>query len=140
MNELNGTLTACGYDPESGTMEELNTLNNLPDDFLGFNKSAAVRVHPNGKFVYASNRGDLSSITAFGIQEDGSIEVVQVQDKDINFPRDFNIDPSGTFMLVGNQHGKSIVVFRIDPSSGEMVETGHKLEISQPTCIVFLED
>jgi len=138
LNELNGTLTACSYDSESGILEELNTLNNLPDDFSGFNKSAAVRVHPDGKFVYASNRGDMNSITAFGILEDGSIEAVHIQDKGINFPRDFNIDPSGTFMLVGNQHGKSIVVFRIDPSSGKMVETEHKLEISQPTCIVFL--
>jgi 6-phosphogluconolactonase len=138
LNELNGTLTACTYDPENGVMEELNTLSTLPDDFAGFNKSAAVRVHPNGKYVYASNRGDLNSISVFKILNDGSIELVQIQDKNINFPRDFNIDPSGTWLLAENQQGRSIEVFSIDQASGELIETGNKLEISQPTCIVFL--
>ncbi|MBL7113485.1 MAG: lactonase family protein [Bacteroidales bacterium] len=139
LNELNGTLTACSYDQDRGVISEINTLMNLPADFSGFNKSAAVRVHPEGKFVYASNRGDLNSITVFKIREDGSIEQVQVQDQHINWPRDFNIDPSGTFLLAENKLGNSIVVFRIDPESGKLVETGKEIPVRQPSCIVFLD-
>ncbi len=137
VNELNGSLTACSYDQDDGVISEINTLMNLPADFSGFNKSAAVRVHPNGKFVYASNRGDRNSISSFSIQEDGSIELLQVQDKKINWPRDFNIDPTGKYLLAENMNGNNIVVFRIDPSSGKLTETENKLLISQPTCIVF---
>jgi 6-phosphogluconolactonase len=140
LNELNGTLTACSYDKNHGVISEINTLSTLPDGFSGYNKSAAVRVHPEGKFVYASNRGDLNSIAAFKILEDGSVKLIQVQDKHINWPRDFNIDPAGTFLLAENLQADNIYVFRIDGSSGELIETGKMLEISQPLCIDFPGD
>jgi len=139
LNELNGTIIACRYDTGKGVMSEINTLNTLQDDFSGFNKSAAIRVHPGGHFVYASNRGDLNSIAAFSIKEDGSIAKVQIQDGGINWPRDFNIDPTGQFLLAENQRGNNIVVFKIDPSSGKIIPTKNELKISQPTCIVFTD-
>ena len=140
LNELNGTLTACTYSQESGVMNELNTLSTLPDDFSGYNKSAAVRAHPNGKYVYASNRGDLNSIAVFKILEDGSVELIQVQDKNINWPRDFNIDPTGNWLLAENLRANSIIVFTIDPETGKLAETEYNIKISKPLCIVFLDD
>jgi 6-phosphogluconolactonase len=138
VNELNGTLISCRYDPEHGIIEPVNTLKNLEEECTGINYPAAVRVHPGGGFVYASNRGDHSSITVFKLIESGSIERVQVQDQGIDWPRDFNIDPSGKFLLVANQRGNSIVVFRIDRSSGRLEPAGQVLNISKPTSIVFL--
>jgi 6-phosphogluconolactonase len=138
VNELNGTLTSCSYDPEQGTIKEINTQSTLEEDFTGYNKSAAVRIHPDGQTIYASNRGDRNSISVFRIIADGSMEREQVQDQDINWPRDFSIDPSGRYLLVANQKGNSIVVFRIDPVSGKLESTGKKINLSQPTCILFL--
>jgi len=137
VNELNGNLTACSYDPEHGIIKEINTLSTLEEDFTGHNYPAAVRMHPGGRIVYASNRGDRNSVSVFRISDNGAVERIQVQDQNINWPRDFNIDPYGKFLLVANQQGNSIVVFRIDAGSGKLAPAGQQLLISQPTCIIF---
>jgi 6-phosphogluconolactonase len=66
--------------------------------------------------------------------------MVQIQDKGINWPRDFNIDPTGTFLLAENLEEDNIIVFTIDHDTGKLVETEYAIEISKPLCIVFLEE
>lgn len=136
-NELSSSVTALTYDAEKGTFKKLNTLSTLPEPTKG-NSTAEVLVHPNGKFVYVSNRGH-NSIAIFSVNQDtGELKAVGHQGKGINIPRNFNIDPSGKWMLVANQDGNSVIVFKIDTDTGMLTPTEEKAEVGSPVCIKFV--
>ena len=139
VHELNGTLTSCNFDQHTGRMEEINTERNLPADFTGNNYPAAVRVHPDGQYVYASNRVGDNSISVFRISGSGEIERIQVMEDVPAHPRDFNIDPSGKFLLVAGQQGDAIEIFRIDGNNGKLIRTGQKIQMKAPACILFMD-
>jgi len=139
VNELNSTLTACRYDKYSGSIFLLNTLSTITDNYVGPSYPAAVRVHPGGRFVYASNRGDTSSISVFRILDDGRIEQIQVLSGVPAWPRDFNIDPKGRFILIAGEYGNAIEVYRIDPDTGALYPSGEKTTLRSPANILFID-
>jgi 6-phosphogluconolactonase len=139
ISELAGTITAFAYDPASGALNKIQTITTLPADFHGFNGSAEVCVHPNGKFLYGSNRGH-DSIAVYRIDPaKGTLTFVERQTADIKTPRSFNIDPTGTFCLVANQGSDNVVVFRINQKTGVLEPTGHKISVGKPVCVCFLK-
>jgi 6-phosphogluconolactonase len=138
INELDGTITTFAYEPASGTLTEIQTITTLPDDFTGRRSCAEVRVHPNGKFLYGSNRGH-DSIVVYRIDPaKGTLRFVEHERAGIKTPRNFNIDPTGKFCLVANQGADSVIVFKIDQKTGALEPTGHKISIGKPVCIRFL--
>ncbi len=138
INELACTVTAFAYEPASRTLSEIQTIPTLPAEFSGSSSCAEVRVHPNGKFLYGSNRGH-DSIAVYRIDPaKGTLTLVEFKTADIKTPRNFNIDPTGKFCLVANQGSDSVVVFRIDPQTGALESTGHKITVGRPVCIRFL--
>jgi len=135
--EMASTLTALAYDASKGALKVLNTLSTLPEPTKG-NSTAETVVHPNGKFVYTSNRGH-DSIAIFAIdQSTGRIKALGHQGEGIKVPRSFNIDPSGKWMVVANQDGDSLIVFAIDPETGMLKPTGQKVEVGSPVCVMFV--
>jgi 6-phosphogluconolactonase len=139
INEMGGTITAFAYNPASGGLTEIQTVSTLPDGFTGLNACAEVRVHPNGRFLYGSNRGQ-DSIAVYRIDPaKGTLTFVERENTGIKTPRNFNIDPTGKFCLVANQDGDSIVVFKIDQKTGVLEPTGNKITIGKPVCIRFLK-
>lgn len=138
INELACTVTAFTYEPASGALSEIQTVPTLPAGFSGSSSCAEVRVHPNGKFLYGSNRGH-DSITVYRIDPaKGTLTLVEFETADIKTPRNFNIDPTGAFCLVANQGSDSVVVFGIDPQTGSLNPTGHQISVGKPVCIRFL--
>jgi 6-phosphogluconolactonase len=137
LNEMRSSVGAFRYDAGRGTLAELQTLSTLPGGFSGQSSGAEIEVHPNGKFVYASNRGH-DSIAAFRIDPAGGMltagERTPTQGKT---PRGFAIDPSGRFLLAGNQNSGTLVVFRIDPATGGLTSVGAPLQIPSPVSVVF---
>ena len=139
LNELLSTVTTFRYDASRGSLKELQTLSTLPKDWSGSNSTAEIVVHPNARFVYASNRGD-DSIVIFRIDSSrGTLTFVDRTPTQGKTPRNFAIDPSGTFLLAANQDSGSIVTFRIDPQTGRLTSTGDMLEVPSPVCILFAE-
>ena len=136
-NEMLSTLTAMSYDASKGEFKVLNTLSTIPAPDKN-NSTAETVVHPNGKFVYTSNRGH-NSIAIFAIdQSTGKIKAIGHQGEGINIPRNFNIDPTGKWMVVANQDGDSIIVFAIDGRTGQLKPTGQKAEVGSPVCVKFV--
>ncbi|GAB2791126.1 lactonase family protein [Rhabdobacter roseus] len=135
LNELDATLVSCRIS-DQGVLSEIQTVNTLPADFKGANKSAAIRLHPNGKYVYASNRG-YNGITAYRIGTDGRLEQVDTQTQGIDTPRDFNVDPTGKYLLVANQETNDLVVYDIDAQTGTLRFRQKGPTVAGPTCIVF---
>jgi 6-phosphogluconolactonase len=138
VNELNHSLTACRWDPSTGSLEEINTALTVEESHEGMKYPAAVRVHPNGKYVYASTRGENSCISTFSIAEDGSIERIQIMENVPFWPRDFNIDPSGDYLISAGERSNDLRLYTIDQESGLLTETPGSLELPAPANIVFL--
>jgi 6-phosphogluconolactonase (cycloisomerase 2 family) len=136
-NELDSTVTAMRFDRAKGTFSKLNTVTTLPEPTKG-NSTAETVVHPNGKFVYVSNRGH-NSIAVFEIEQgSGEVRAKGHQGEGIKVPRAFNIDPTGKWMIVANQDGHDIVVFKIDTETGKLTPTGQKGKVGSPVCVKFV--
>jgi 6-phosphogluconolactonase len=137
-NELNSTVTACSYDPSRGVMTELNTLPTVPETYAGSKYPAAIRIAPDGRFVYASTRGDMSSITVFRVEADGSLSEIQVMENVPGWPRDFNIDPSGHLLIAAGERSNEIELFHMDSNTGKLSRSGIKCSLPSPGCILYI--
>jgi 6-phosphogluconolactonase len=138
INELLSTITAFAYDAKVGSLKEIETVSTLPAGFSGTNYTAEVVVHPSGKFLYGSNRGD-DSLALFRIDaRTGKLTAAGHSKTQGQMPRNFNIDPSGGWLLAANQRSNNLVVFRIDPASGALSQVGAPVSLNSPVCIRFL--
>ena len=94
-------------------------------------------MHPSGKFLYGSNRGD-DSIAMFAVDpESGKLIAMGHVSSGGKTPRNFAIDPTGKWLLATNQNSNNICVFRIDPTSGKLEATGEEIKVSHPVCVKF---
>jgi len=138
VSELSSTATSFAYDAKKGTLKEIGTVSTLPPGFSGRNDVAEAAVHPNGKFLYVSNRGN-DSIAILSIdQAKGTLAPVGGVPTGGKEPRHFAIDPSGKYLLAENQFSNNIVVFKIDAATGGLTPTGQVVEGPSPVNMVFL--
>jgi 6-phosphogluconolactonase len=138
INEMGNTIVAYTYDQHTGLMTMFQTVSTLPDGFTGDNTTAEIAVHPSGKFLYGSNRGD-DSIAIFTVDPaTGKLTAAGRQSTQGKTPRNFAIDPTGQFLLAANQNSDNVVVFRIDQQTGQLTPTGNSVEVSMPVSIAFL--
>jgi 6-phosphogluconolactonase len=120
LDELVSSISVFDYDPVRGAFIWEQTISTLPANFTGSNTTAEIRVHPDGQFLYNTNRGH-NSVVMFEIDPDtGKLRVIGWESTRGEWPRGMNIDPSGTFLYAANQNTDSIVVFRIQPSNGRL--------------------
>ena len=106
----------------------LVTLSTLPADFQGNNSTAEVKVHPNGKFVWVSNRGH-DSLAGFRIGDEGRLTAIG-QTPTEKTPRSFDIDPSGRYAFGAGEGSGKLAVFAIDAASGELKRL-HTYDVGQ---------
>jgi len=136
LNERASTIDALAYDSERGRLERLQTISTLPKDFAGFHAAAEIRVHPNGRFLYSTNRGH-HSIALFAIDgETGQLDALGWEPSGGQWPRGMNIDPSGSFLCVANQNTDNIVVFEIK-ANGQLHKTGAVVNTPTPVDVAF---
>lgn len=135
INENDSTLTVLAYHRASGQLSPLQTLSIRAAGASGGNTGAEVVVHPNGSFVYASNRGD-DTIALFSIGSDGRVTASGHVDTGAT-PRSFTIDPTGDWMLVANQGDDTVTTYRIG-ASGMPTLTGTPLAAVNPSFVGFL--
>jgi 6-phosphogluconolactonase len=146
LNELAATIIAFAYDAATGTIgAELQTISTVPEPFVGSKSTAEIFVHPSGKFLYSSNRGDPDSTTpegdaivAWAIDPfSGELTLIGYTIDEIEVPRNFALDPTGTWLYAANQESDTIVQYAIDQEHGELTPTGHVVETTKPVAIVF---
>lgn len=138
ISEMGHTVTVFSSDAASGKMQVLQTITTLPKDFTGRNDDAEIAVHPSGKFLYASNRGD-DSIAIYAIdQSKGTLTQVGIVHTGGKEPRSFEIDPTGALLFAENEKSNNIVVFRIDAKTGNLTPTGQTFDVVEPVCVKFL--
>jgi 6-phosphogluconolactonase len=139
VSEMKGTVTVFSNDGKTGTLHALQTVTTLPQGFQGDIEDAEIAVHPSGRFVYASNRGDGNSIAVFAIDPlKGTLTPVEITPTGGKTPRSFEIDPTGKLLFAENAGSGNIVIFRIDESTGRLTQTGKVLDVASPVCLKFL--
>jgi 6-phosphogluconolactonase len=137
-SELASTATSFSFDPKKGVLKQINSVSTLPSEFSGRNDVAEVAVHPNGRFLYVSNRG-MDSIAVFEIDpKKGTLTAIGGVPTGGKEPRHFALDPAGNFMFVENQLSDTIVVFHVDANSGQLTPTGDTLNVPSPVCLKFV--
>ncbi|RME89615.1 MAG: lactonase family protein [Verrucomicrobia bacterium] len=136
VNELACTLASFAWDGEAGRLEPLDSQSTLPAGFTGRNTCAEVAVHPNGRFVYASNRGH-DSLAVFAIGPEGRLRLVDHTPTGGRTPRHFALDPEGRWLWAANQDSGNIVLFRVDPKTGRLQPAGRSLSVPRPVCVLF---
>jgi len=126
------------FDYDGGKLKEKQTISFLIPGFKGQTAGAAVHITPDGKFLYASNRLETNTITAFAINEEtGELSQVDQISTFGKNPRDFAIDPNGNFLVVANQDSDSIFVYKINKETGKLNLLQGRLEIGNPVCLKF---
>lgn len=121
LTEMGSRVCVFSYDAETGAGALIQTVSMLPEGYAGESTAACVRLHPNGKFLFASNRGH-DSIAAFRVLGDGRLQPIGITKTGGRVPRDFALTPEGDFLIVGNQESDELVVFAIDAASGALTE------------------
>jgi 6-phosphogluconolactonase len=144
LSEMESSVTAFAYKASNGSLSPLQTISTfsiLRKDQSGPKEAAEIAVHPNGRFLYASNRAGIDTISTFSIDPaKGTLKLRDEYPTMGKTPRNFAIDPTGKFLLAANQESNTIVIFRIDSTTGALTPTGEIAEAPAPVCITFVAE
>ena len=138
LQELDASLTTFKY--SKGKLKKIAETSILAKDFKGTFSSADIHISPDGKFLYASNRGEANDISVFKISKNGKLKSKGQTSTLGKGPRNFVIDPTGNFFLVAHQYTNNVVIFKRDKLTGALTDTGKRIELCSPVCLVFTEN
>jgi len=146
LSEMSGTVDVFAWDSSKGSLSEVQRVQTVPHDFLGGNHSAEIEVHPNGKFLYESNRRTKSeeerapdTIGVYSVDpQTGRLAPVEQSLTGGVMPRFFTLDPTGAYLLAANQISNNVVLYKIDPSTGRLSKTDTEIKVETPVCLRFV--
>ena len=115
----------------------LGAVSTLPAGFTGKNTTAEIEVGPDGRFVYASNRGHDSIAVFRRDPESGALALVQHAPCGGKTPRHFKIAPGGKWLLCAHLDSNTISVLPLDPLTGRLGGPAGTVSVPAPICILF---
>lgn len=134
--EMSGEVVALDYD--AGRLSIRQTLALDPGRGSG-NAAAALHLSADGRFLYATNRGEDNHIAVFAVDADnGRLRALQRRATEGRGPREFALSPDGRFVVVANQHSNTLVVIERDPSDGRLGQTVQTLSMVSPSDVKFI--
>lgn len=137
--ELTGEVAMLDY--VKGNLLVRQTLSLADPDWTGTPSASALRISPDGRFLYATNRGSFNHIVVMAIDPlTGELTVIQRRPVEGKEPREFNFDPAGRYVLITNQLSNQIVVIARDAVTGKLGDTMSKTTVPLPTQLLFLDD
>ncbi|MEZ6130657.1 MAG: lactonase family protein [Planctomycetaceae bacterium] len=137
INELANTIAFFDYATDSGTLTRQQIISTLPESFDGVSHTADVKITPDGRFLYGTNRGH-DSIAAYRIADDGRLNLIAIEPSLGKGPQNLLVTPDGRWLLCANMPGNNVVVFAIDPNSGKLTATGNPVPVMMASCIRLL--
>ncbi|MBW6501299.1 MAG: lactonase family protein [Bacteroidales bacterium] len=135
INETGSTVMVYDVD-EKGALSLLQTLPTVREDFFGDNYCADIHFGKSGKFLYGSNRGE-NTIVTYKVIKGGLLKLAGHTPCGGKWPRNFTIDPSGKYLVVGNQESETISVFKISRIKGLPKEPSTNYDSRSPACLKF---
>ncbi len=142
LNELSLSVTTFAWDAKKGTAKALSTTPAISQEIKAgesFNSAAEILVHPNGQFLYSSNRGHDTVSVYQANPKTGKLKVVQVQPVRGAFPRNINLTPGSDWLLAAGADSNTIAAHRIDQETGKLTyQRGSVINVPSPICILFV--
>ncbi len=136
-SELNAAVEVFGH--QDGKLTPVQTVPMAAPGFKGKVGGAAIHLSPDGRFLYASNRGDANEIVIYAVNPaDGRLKTVGRQSSLGRTPREFLIDPTGKWLIVGNQDSDTFYVFRRDAETGKLDANPQKVTVGKPVDFKFV--
>lgn len=137
INELSNTVGVYDFDAATGRLTERQMISTLPADFQGTSYTADVKVTPDGRFLYGTNRGH-DSLAVYGIAADGRLTLVEIVPSRGKGPQNIAITPDGSLLVCANMPGDSLAVFRIDRATGRLTPVGEPISVKSPSSIAIV--
>lgn len=138
INEHANTVTVFDWNASGGTLKEKQTIATLPKDFTGKSHTADLKITPDGKHLYGTNRGH-DSLASYRVAEDGTLALIAIQPSGGKGPQNLLVTPDGRWLLCANMTGNNVTVFRIDPATGSIAPHGAPVEVPMASCIRWME-
>lgn len=135
INEIFNTITDFAYDSKTGKLTKGQSVSTLPGDFEGTSHTADLKITPNGRFLYGTNRGH-DSVASYRIAADGSLKRLAITSSNGKGPQNLAITPDGKWLICANMPGNNVVVFRIK-EDGAIERVGEPMSIKMPSCIMI---
>ena len=135
IEEISGTIEAFKYN--DGKLDNIQRIATHKEELKEGYGSADIHISPDGKFLYASNRGVENNIAIFSIKSDGKLVIVGYQSTLGNHPRNFSLDASGKFLIVANMRSGDLQVFKRNTKTGLLTKVGNEVKVSSPSCVVI---
>lgn len=136
--ELNSSITVLNYDRTTGQFNIGASYPTLPSDYTDFNSGSAIHVTSDGQFLYGSNRGH-NSIICFKIAEDGlTLNFIQRIQTQGDFPRDFAIDPTESYLVCAHQNSDNLTLFYRDKQTGILSLLQKDVYAPECVCVKFV--
>jgi 6-phosphogluconolactonase len=134
VNELGNTVSV--FEKKENEFQNVQSLSTLPENFDGQSWTAELILSPNGKLLYATNRGQ-HSIAAFAIEENGNLKSLGNTPTGA-FPQHIAFEPSGKWLLSANRDARAVEVFACDENSGTLTKTSELKDLpAGPMCLLF---
>jgi len=95
----------------------------------------AIRLHPNGKYLYTSLRSSLNMIICYQLDKQGMPQQIAEVSTNGDHPRDFNITKDGKYLFVANQNTDDIFTFAIH-EDGTLTDLHERFNVPSPVCLV----
>lgn len=142
LNELSLSVTTYAWDAVAGTAKQLANVPSLSAEVKAkeaHNSGAEILVHPSGRFVYFSNRGN-DSVTVYRADPaTAALQVIQVQPVRGAFPRNIALAPDAGWLLAAGADSNTVSVHKINPATGELTyQTKGVINVPAPICILFV--
>ena len=135
LNELDGGLLTYSF--SKGVLTLVDETSVMPKDYNGNFAAAAILLSPDGKFLYATNRGEANTISVFKVLKNGKLELKETVSTLGKGPRSFVIDPTGNLLLVANQFSNEVVIFKRDKNTGSLTDTEKRISVCEPVYLLF---
>jgi 6-phosphogluconolactonase len=136
--EMANEVMAFSWDEKAGTLTQFQSVKTLAPGFAEPSTAAEIVVRDDGKFVYASNRGEDTLVVYAVDSRTGELSLKQRTPSRGKVPRYFTLDPSNKWLIVANQDGANVAVFAVDGKSGTLTPHGEPVALVKPMGVVFL--
>ena len=133
IEEMAGAISV--YEYQDGTLKQIQRINTHPDTLTAGFESSDIHISPDGKFLYATNRGKENNIAIFSINEKGLLKNIGYQSTLGNHPRVFALDESGKFLIATNVNSGNVVVFKRNQKTGLLKKVGNEVTMENVSCV-----
>lgn len=135
INELSGTIDVFDFKKKQFELIQTISTDSTQSDTKG---SADIHLSPDGKFLYVTNRGNYNTISSYNVLSNGQLKLLQVLPSGGIMPRNFVIDPTGNYLLIGHQKSDNITFFKRDKITGLLTKTEQNIQVGSPVCLKFI--